>query len=369
MPLDFLRGRGGCFPLECRDKQVTLAVHVRGVDHEKSKRQFKWEETANIQGHWPELACAEFVHGGRARADMSAQSLPPLKALRVFEAAARLRSFTAAAEELSITHSAVSQQIRILEAYLGQALFAREARGVALLPHAQEYFPEVQASLARIAQATAKLKSRQHPGVLRVCATPSLTMKWLIPRLSRFQQHYPGVDVQLSTQPRQFIARNEGNNDVVIGHEFMHRADYDCVRCLDDYYLPVASPRFIEKNRLTREEECLGHPLLKVASGMDHWPRWFALAHVDVPAQLPGPVFDHQFLCMQAAMNDLGIALAPWSLLEEDLLADRLRPVFKQPVLANEGIYALVRSDAAADGLQRLFIDWLSQQTNAVLMA
>ena len=81
---------------------------------------------------------------------MAAPSLPPLKALRVFEVAARLRSFTAAAEELSITHSAVSQQIRILEEYVGQPLFAREARGVALLPCAQAYFPEVQASLERI---------------------------------------------------------------------------------------------------------------------------------------------------------------------------------------------------------------------------
>ena len=65
---------------------------------------------------------------------------------------------------------------------------------------------------------------------------------------------------------------------------------------------------------------------------MDYWPRWFALAKVDVPAQLPGPVFDHHFLCMQAAMNDLGIALAPWCLLQDDIAADRLRPLFAQPL-------------------------------------
>ncbi|KAG1541510.1 hypothetical protein G6F50_014227 [Rhizopus delemar] len=81
---------------------------------------------------------------------------------------------------------------------------------------------------------------------------------------------------------------------------------------------------------------------------MDHWPRWFALAKVDVPAQLPGPVFDHQFLCMQAAMNDLGIALALWSLLEDDIRADRLRPLFAQPQLPNAGIHALYRHDGPA---------------------
>ncbi|CAB3841352.1 Glycine cleavage system transcriptional activator [Achromobacter aegrifaciens] len=294
---------------------------------------------------------------------MAGQSLPPLKALRVFEAAARLRSFTAAADELSITHSAVSQQIRILEEYVGQPLFAREARGVALLPCAQAYFPEIQASLERIAAATAKLKSPAYGGVLRVCATPSLTMKWLIPRLSAFQARHPGVDVQLTTQGRSFLDRGgDTGSDVLIRHGYMAHSDLACVHCLDDFHVPVASPRFIERNRLAAPADCLGHPLLKIAGGMDHWPRWFALAKVDVPAQLPGPVFDHQFLCMQAAMNDLGIALAPWCLLEDDIRADRLRPLFDGPQLPNAGIHALYRQDGPAAASALLFIEWLREQ-------
>lgn len=294
---------------------------------------------------------------------MAGPSLPPLKALRVFEAAARLRSFTAAADELSITHSAVSQQIRILEDYVGQPLFAREARGVTLLPCAQAYFPEVQASLERIAAATAKLRSPGYGGVLRVSATPSLTMKWLIPRLSAFQALHPGIDVQLSTQGRSFLDRgDEAGSDVLIRHGFVAHAEMSCVHCLDDFHVPVASPRFIERNRLATPADCLGHPLLKVAGGMDHWPRWFALARVDVPAQLPGPVFDHQFLCMQAAMNDLGIALAPWCLLQDDLRADRLRPLFLQPRLPNAGVHALFRPDAPAAAAARHFIDWLGRE-------
>lgn len=293
-----------------------------------------------------------------------ARSLPPLKALRVFEAAARHGSFTAAADELSITNSAVSQQMRILEDYLGQPLFAREARGVTLLPLAHVYYSEVQASLDRISSATQAFKSPQHTRVLRVCSTPSLAMKWLIPRLGGFQALYPDVDVQLSTLGRQFIDRGEINNDVVIRHAPMQRPDHLCVRCLDDYYLPVASPRFIERNRLYNPTDCLGHPLLKVSGQMDHWPRWFDLARVNVPSQLPGPTFDHQFLCMQAAMNDLGIALAPWCLLEEDILADRLRPLFGRPRLPNAGIHALFRGDGPTSTLARELIDWLSQQGN-----
>ena len=296
---------------------------------------------------------------------MATRALPPLKALRAFEAAARHANFTAAAEELSITHSAVSQQIRILEDYLGQPLFTREARGVVLLPHAREYFAEVQSSLDRIAAATVAIKSPGGRRTLRVCTSPSLAMKWLIPRLGGFQLLAPDVEVQLSTMGRQFIDRADATNDVVIQRMPMQRPEHTCVRVLDDYLLPVASPRFIQNNRVHAAADCLGHPLLQVSGGMDAWPRWFGLAGLDVPPQLPGPVFDHQFLCMQAAMNDLGIALVPWCLLQEDVHADRLRPLFARPRLQGSGVYAQYRTDNPQAGLARQFIDWLGLQGHA----
>ena len=145
------------------------------------------------------------------------------------------------------------------------ALFAREARA-ALLPCAQAYFPEVQASLERIAAATAKLRAPGFTGTLRVCATPSLTMKWLIPRLSCFQALHPGIDVQLTTQGRSFLDRGgDAGSDVLLRHGYMAHAELSCVHCLDDFHVPVASPRFIELNRLAAPADCLGHPLLKVA--------------------------------------------------------------------------------------------------------
>lgn len=288
--------------------------------------------------------------------------LPPLKALRAFEAAARHANFTAAADELSITHSAVSQQIRLLEDYLGQPLFAREARGASLLPHARDYFTEVQASLDRIASATAALKSPNQRSTLRVCTTPSLAMKWLIPRLAGFQALAPQADVQLSTLGRQFFDQAESGSDVLVRRTPMQRPEHSCVRCLDDHLVPVASPRFIERHRIAGVADCLGHPLLQAAGSQESWPRWFELAGVRVPAQLPGPVFDHHFLCMQAAMNDLGLALAPWCLLQEDIQADRLRLVFPEPRLPASGVYALYRSEGPAAGLARQFVDWLSTQ-------
>ncbi|GAB2470405.1 transcriptional regulator GcvA [Comamonas humi] len=290
---------------------------------------------------------------------MARRVLPPLKALRAFEAAARHASFTAAAEELSITHSAVSQQIRILEDYLGHALFAREARGVVLLPHARAYFLEVQASLDRISSATLAARSPGAQRVLRVCTSPSLAMKWLIPRLAGFQALAPGVEVQLSTLGRPFIERADAGSDVVVRRTPMQRPGHTCVRCLDDYLLPVASPRFIQKNRIQTAADCLGHPLLQVRGSMDAWPRWFGLAGLEVPSQLPGPVFDHQFLCLQAATNDLGLAMAPRCLLEEDIQAGRLRPLFEGPRLPSLGIYAMYRTETPVAALARQFVDWL----------
>ena len=288
--------------------------------------------------------------------------LPPLKALRAFEAAARHASFTAAAEELHITHSAVSQQVRVLEDYLGQPLFSREARGVQLLPHAQTYFQEIQASLDRIGSATSAFKSPQTKNVLRVCTTPSLAMKWLIPRLSGFQALVPDAEVQLSTLGRGQIERADLHNDVVIHHQPLQRPDVVCVRCLHDYLIPVASPHYIHHNRIYKHADCLGHPLLQVRGHLNAWPQWFALAGVQVPAELPGPVFDHHFLSLQAAMNDLGLAMAPWCLLQEDVHADRLRPLFAHPRLNDYGLYASYRAEGPALALARHFVSWLSAQ-------
>ena len=288
--------------------------------------------------------------------------LPPLKALRAFEAAARHANFTAAAEELHITHSAISQQVRMLEAYLGQPLFAREARGVQLLAHAHTYYQEIQASLERIGSATQAFKSPPSRKLLRVCTTPSLAMKWLIPRLSGFQALVPDAQVQLSTLGRAQIERADLDNDVVLRHQPLQRPHLVSVHCLHDYLIPVASPRYIQSHRLYRHADCLGHPLLQVRGHMTAWPQWFEQAGVQVPPELPGPVFDHHFLSLQAAMNDLGLAMAPWCLLQEDVQADRLRPLFAQPRLHDYGLYASYRAEGPALALATQFVQWLCSQ-------
>lgn len=295
---------------------------------------------------------------------MSALQLPPLKALRAFESAARNGNFTVAADELSITHSAVSQQIKLLEDYLGQTLFAREARGVTLLPVAKEFFEQVQASLGCIASATVALQQVGRRRSLRVCTTPSLAMQWLMPRLAAFHALLPDTDVRLATLGRQFIDQADDDNDVIIRQAPMQRPGFSSVRCLEDFLVPVASPRYIAKNHLSSPSDLLGHPLLQVAGSLDTWPRWLNLAGVKVPSQLPGPMFDHQFLSLQAASNDMGLAMAPWCLLEEDLRNGRLRPLFSSPRLKGRDIHALYRTNSHAESPSRQFVDWLGSQGN-----
>ena len=172
--------------------------------------------------------------------------------------------------------------------------------------------------------------------------------------------------MQLSTAGRQFFEQSAASNDVLIRGQPMQLPDHTCVRCLDDYLVPVASPAFIARNRIQAPADCLGYPLLQVAWAMDSWPRWFDVAGVQVPTKLPGPTFDHHFLCLQAAMNDLGVALSPWSLLEEDIRADRLRPLFAKPRLGGAGVYALYRTDSRSAALAKEFIDWVGMQGNRV---
>lgn len=187
-------------------------------------------------------------------------------------------------------------------------------------------------------------------------------MKLLIPALAEFQLQHPTVDVQVSTLGRQFIDRADATHDLIIRHGAMQRSDHICLPCLDDYFVPVASPRYIARHRLKRPADCVSHPLLKVSGCLDHWSQWFGLAGVEVPSMLPGAVFDHHFLSMQAASNDLGLALAPWCLLGEDLQAGRLQPLFEQPRLPNAGVHALFRPDGAAAALARLFVEWLARR-------
>src|SRR6201994_964493 len=169
-----------------------------------------------------------------------ARRLPPLNALRAFEASARLGSFTSAAQELRVTDSAVSQQVRALERYLGTKLFKRLPRGLLLTELGTTYLPVLTAGFDRLSEATQRLRSGGIGGLLTVATLPAFASGWLLPRLGRFQERYPRVDLLLKTSRALADFRRE-DIDVAIRFGASTSADTKSVFLMDEEVFPVAS--------------------------------------------------------------------------------------------------------------------------------
>lgn len=292
--------------------------------------------------------------------------LPPLKTLKVFEAAARTKNLSLAAAELHITHSAVSQQIKLLEQHFDQPLFVRGPRGVEPTTAALVFYEDVKSSLDRIALAAQQLAQTGQRRTLRVNATPSVAMRWLIPRLSSFQIENPRIEIRVTTSASDAIDDLKEPFDVIIRRAPMKRAGFECSRFLDDVSAPLASPRYLKLHPIATPRDCLRASLLHLASRRNAWPRWLAAAGVLLKAkpggQLGGQVFEHFFLSLQAASTDLGIAIGSLALVDEDLSGNRLRQLFPEVVLRDPGFHMLYRSNHRSDAPLKVFIAWLNQQ-------
>lgn len=295
-----------------------------------------------------------------------ANSLPPLKALRVFEAVVRTRNLSAAAAELHVTHSAVSQQLKLLEMYFGQLLFQRSSRGVQPSEAALQFYAEVKSCLDRIALASEHLKAAGEKRVVKVNTTPSVALRWLIPRLSAFQMEQPRIEVRVATSEFDGIDGLKDAYDVIIRRDPHERSGYQCERFLDDVSVPLASPAYLERQPIAHPQDCLRASLLHLASRRDAWARWLGLAGIAAPQPVPGQVYQHFFLSLQAAGADLGVAIGSLALVEEDLASGRLVQLFPGLVLRDRGFHMLYRNGPTAGSALGLFVDWLRRMGAAV---
>jgi LysR family transcriptional regulator, glycine cleavage system transcriptional activator len=286
---------------------------------------------------------------------------PPLRALRVFEAAARTGSLTLAADELHITHSAVSQQVKLLEAHFGRPLFVRSARGVEATAPARLLYEEVRAGLDRIALAAEQFAQAGVARSLRINAAPSFAMRWLIPRLSSFQMGNPRIQVLITTSVAD-IGELKEPFDLIIRRSPMSRPGFACARFLEDVSGPLASPGYLARNPVRSPAACVRASLLHLASRRDAWSRWLARAGVKAPQKLPGSVYEHFFLSLQAASSDLGIAIGSMALCEDDLASGRLVRLFPETVIEDAGFHMLYPEPARPDPALRALVDWLAGQ-------
>ena len=289
--------------------------------------------------------------------------LPPLSALRPFEAAARLESFTRAAAELHLTHGAVSHQVRALEVHLGTPLFARHGKRVTLTAAGRTFAESVRGALGEIAQAADALRARREDR-LSVSVLPSFASRWLMPRLIRFMDAHPDVEVNVTatTALADFVA---DEIDVAIRFGAGPWPSLACEKFLDDEYFPVASPRF-NKGRLPKKALDLLHAGI-IREDRDYWCAWFESAGVplDQARAARGPTFNDSTFALQAAARGEGIALARKSIVSEDLERGTLKRLFALAVPSVERYWFVSPKETADSGKVRAFREWVKAELRA----
>ncbi len=245
-----------------------------------------------------------------------ADRLPPMQALRAFEAAARAGSLTRAAESLNLTHSAISHQIKALESEFGVRLIERAGRGIRLTDEGERFATRIRAVLSDLADALREVTERTHGPRLRVSVIPSFAARWLLPRIGRFIAAHPDIDLDVSAN-NQLVDFKRNDVDVAIRHGLGEWPGLVSEHLLDDVYFPVCSPKLAGGRLPVRPEDLSRYTLLR--SEGEFWKPWFEGAGLDWPEPARGPMFNDTSHTIQAAIEGQGVALARSSLIGNDV--------------------------------------------------
>jgi LysR family transcriptional regulator, glycine cleavage system transcriptional activator len=287
--------------------------------------------------------------------------LPSLNGLRAFEAAARHLSFTQAASELNVTQTAISHQIRRLEEELGIRLFVRKNRALALTPQARDYLPGVRAAFNDLRLATDRLLRKGDDNVLTVSTLASLAAKWLLPRLTAFQEAHPGIDVRITTSTALVDFKN-GDVDAAIRYGRGHWPDVRAEWLMADEGFPVCSPALLAgKKPLRTPEDLRDHVLLHTSNAnYDDWRLWLTAAGLpsDISRQ-PGITFDLILMTVQAAVDGIGVAMGRTSYVQDDIAKGRLVVPFNIALPADAGFYLVSPEGVAEPPKLKAFRQWL----------
>ena len=286
--------------------------------------------------------------------------LPPLSALRPFEAAARLESFSRAAEELHLTHGAVSRQVRALEDHVGSPLFTRHGKRVALTAAGRVFAERIRNALQEIAQATDAAGTAHRDNRLTVSVLPSFASRWLMPRLIRFMEANPKIEVNvLTTNALANFAADEVDVAIRFGHGPW--PGLVCEKFLDDDYFPVASPR-MNRGRLPKEPRDLLRLRIMREDRGEYWEKWFEAAGVKLGGPLEGPLFNDSTYSLAAAARGEGVAIARSSIVGEDLERGVLKRLFGVSVRSSESYWFVSPRELADSPRVKAFRDWVKSE-------
>ena len=284
--------------------------------------------------------------------------LPPLNALKAFEAAARHESFTQAAKELCVTQGAVSHQVKALETELALKLFNRERQRLIITEAGRDYLAVVRDALDRIAIGTERLLQRQNAGVLTISTSPDFAAKWLVHRLGHYVDAHSGIDLRVSaTLHHVDFAREEV--DIAVRHGDGNWPGLDAVRLSPEQLFAVCSPKLLSgKRRLSKPADILKFPLIHMNSRAD-WKNWFQEAALDDSAATHGPVLNRASMAIDAAINGQGVALARTTLAAWDLTHGHLVRPFQLALPLSKAYWILCPKATASLPKIVTFRDWL----------
>ena len=281
--------------------------------------------------------------------------LPSLNGLRAFESAARLGSFTAAAAELSVTQAAVSRSVKLLEAQLDCRLFERQANALSLTDKARLLLPDMTAALDLMAGATQRIARAPGRPVLTVGVGPTFAMRWLIPRLGRFQQRHPDVEIHTTTGGAAAPLRDEWTCAITLGRDTS--PGVSSLPLFAPRYFPICSPRLA--NRMRTPKDLYRVTLLDVRHAPGDWSLWLAQAELEERRIVKRLVFEYYAFAIQAALDGVGVAIGPHPYIVDDLEAGRLVAPFQLSVLKEQGWYLTYRNGAKRVPAFVSFVDWV----------
>ncbi len=284
--------------------------------------------------------------------------IPPLNALKAFEASARHLSFTRAAEELFVTQAAISHQIKSLEEFLAIKLFMRKNRSLLLTEEGQSYYLDIKDVFNALHDATERLLARGEKGAITVSLQPSFAIQWLVPRLNAFNALNPDIDVRIKAvdQPDGSLTEDV---DIAIYYGRGKWTNVNAEKLHTEHLVPVCSPLLLQgKKQINTLEDLTHHTLLHDTSRRD-WKRWFKEANIKGTNVNHGPIFSHSSMVLQAAVYGQGIALAQSVLAKPDIVAGRLVAPVSHTLVSKNAFYIVCREHQVDNGKIAAFREWV----------
>jgi DNA-binding transcriptional LysR family regulator len=290
------------------------------------------------------------------------RKIPSTAALAAFESAARHQSFTKAADELSVTQSAVCRQIATLEDFVGLKLFRRSKRGVVLTEAGAAYSRHVKSRLDEIERDTLNLMSRRSAGgVLELGVVPTFATKWLLPRMVSFAAAHPDITVNLTARTRPFLF-DETAFDAAIHAGEAAWPGTEGRFLMHENLVPVCAPRLIAPRNSLRADDWQRYPLLQQSTRPYAWRQWFASRGMEVEGDMAGPRLELFSMLAEAAIQGMGIALIPRFLVEEELRRGQLVVAADHNFRSDRSYYLIYPERKSENAALSAFRDWLEAQ-------